>query len=428
MGNATSVKNASKPSIPDSTPGQTSTFSQPIKPVNTNKPAYSDKPKKPVNVAAIVIGVAVGVVIIAIIVTVIMLTRPVNIVIPTVTTSPPRHFPVSITPISAESATTVPIEIGGVTAIRSILYIQPNKAGIVFSANHVIDNFKTVDLTNSTIASFRNFPTSIGYSAFNTVSGATLDTSTQQMLTFDLNLQTTTLDNEIFLSSVPTSDESKFDPNLYAVSSIVNDIVVVSFVTAPNQQTLNLVGYHANGTVVDGLNASVSVGDYLPILTSTSKSYLAMIAINDLFIYDIFFKTNTTTTVAIGLPGILFSSATPDTGTMIVCSKNTVFLYKRNMSDARPQFVALDFLTFAETLQSCAIDATGTYLALSTLSKTVIIGHIGTLIDSLRQLDVSGLLRNANGPVAIQIDGGNLYIVQCDNHQTSVLLKVAAFT
>ena len=386
-----------------------------------------------------IIGGVLGVIfLIAIIVAAALLARRPPTPTPTISVSPTQHFPIVITPINVIQVYEVNVSLGGITPIACLLYLQNTIAGIIFSANNVMDNFKTVDIVAGTQHSSNDFPVSIGYSAYDSFNGATFATNTKLITIFQLGLITNTVNNKLVLNSVPTNDKTKFNPNLYIVSNHTSSVIVASFVISPTLQSYNLIAYQQDGTLLANLKLPSPIpvaSDYILLLASSQQDFFDLLLFDQTqsLIYDIFYTGTSTNTMSFNVSGsIVSATCSQSTNILLVLTTNSVYLFTRTIVEGvRPVFQLTDFFTFQLTLTSIALDSTSEYYCIGTTSKSILVGKMAnTLFSDLRLIDVSKqptALSNTNGPNGIQVSATNIYILQCDTTQNSALFQLAIF-
>jgi hypothetical protein len=371
-------------------------------------------------------GVFAFCLIVAIIVTVVVLTRRPIASLPSITVTPS----VILTPINPIESFQIQENLGGVTPTNCLLYLQNSIAGIVLSANHVIDTFVTVNVTNRIQLFSKNFPTSLGYSNYNVLNGATFSTSDQFIYTFMLNLTSTTIDGTTIFNKIPTNDTTKFNASLYIVSdSKTIPVIVSSFVLSNTLQSYNLISYDVNGNIIPTFQANLSAAStYFLLLASSLQDFISLLVFDQTLsiVYNIFINSNALNISTINISNTLvYGAATSSSNILIIISNDTVYLYRRNVM----LFVFCDSIILPFTLIRCAIDASGIYFSISTSNKMIIIGKIdGTNIVDLRIMNTLGSnLLNTNGHCAIQADSSNVYVLQTDTIQNCYLFKLPIF-
>jgi hypothetical protein len=384
----------------------------------------------------IIVGAVVGTVfLIAIIVAIVLVTRRVPTPIPTVTPTNSHNFPIDISPIDVSNLYEVNVLLGGVSAISCVLYLQSNIAGIVFSANNVIDDFATIDIESNAQNHSNNFPVSVGYSAFSIFDGATFATNSEFITLFELNLATTTVNNQNVLSGIPTNDPKQFNSDLYIVSDQNSNVIVSSLVLTPSEQSYALIAFQQNGGLIPNLKLTNPIpvaSDYILLLASSEQDFFALLIFDQTqsLIYDLFYTNSTTDQMIFNVDGTLVSGAmTQSTNVLIILTIRRLYLYTRIIVEgARPVYQLNDFIGFTFDLKSCSLDASGQFFSISTSQKTIIIGQIvNNLLSNLRIIDVSKqptALSNTNGPCGIQVNDTNIYVLQSDTTQNGCLFQM----
>jgi hypothetical protein len=379
-------------------------------------------------------GVIAALVLIAIIVAAVVLTRPHGPPAPTPTATPTHHFPVIIAPITVSQAFKIQVQLGGVTPVSCVVYFDSGIVGIVLSANNVVDDFSCLTVASGVVATSKDFPISVGYSAYDTKNGATFNTSTQFVNTFQLDLKTCTVNNHTQLTNIPNN---KFNQDLYIVSTQNAQVIVASLVLASTQQTYNLIGFEQNGTSLPNLTIpnGIAVASEYSLLASSLQSFFGVLIFDETnsLVYDLIYTTTTTSVFTFSFSGTFVAAAcTQTTATLIIAVSNTLYLYTRDIKSARPTFQLQDFLTFQFILKSSALDASGQLFALGTDQKATVIGKIsGNLFGELRMISIVGqpvTLTNTNGVCGIQSDSSaHVYVFQSDTVQNAAVFQVAAF-
>ena len=398
-----------------------------IKPEEVKKPNY-----KPLIIVSCVFTLLL---IIGITIAIVLLTRKLSpIITPTVTPTNSHNYPTFISSIQIATSNEIPLQINGVTALSCVLYIDDDikTAGMVVSANNVIDDFITIDLISFNLTYVRDFRTSQSYNNYNLRSGATYVVDSKQIEIFQLKLSDATVNNITLLTDIP---QDKLNATFYNVSDIqTNAIIVASFVPASDLQTLDLIAFQQNGTLIKNLTTNIPIGsNYLKMLGSSQQDFTSFAVLDQTqsLLYDVFYKDDKTDTKEIKLlKSPICANWIQDTSVLIVCSSDSIYLYQRDISQARPIYKMNDFITFSNiTIRNCAIDNLGQYFAICTTSKSIFLGRIfEQTIVSLKKIDTSILnINNSNGPIGIQKMGAILYIYQCDTAQDSVLIQVSAF-
>jgi hypothetical protein len=384
----------------------------------------------------IIVGAVVGtLVFIAIIVAIVLVTRRVPTPLPTVTPTDSHHFPINISPIDVANLYEVNVLLGGVSAISSVLYLQSDFAGVIFSANHVKDDFATVNINSSAQNHSNDLPISKGYSSYSLFSGATFATDSQFITLFELNLPSTTINNQTILNNVPTTDPTQFNSDLYIVSDQNSSVIVSSLVLTTSLQSYALLAFQQNGTSIPNLKLTNPIpvaSNYILLLASSGQDFFALFIFDQTqsLIYDLFYSNSTTDIQTFTVSGTLVSGAiTQSTNVLIILTTRTLYLYTRVIeSGARPTYQLTDFISFTFDLKSCSLDTSGQFFSISTSQKTIIIGQIiDNLFSNLRLLDVSKqptALSNTNGPNGIQVNDTNIYVLQTDTTQNGCLFQM----
>ncbi len=367
----------------------------------------------------------VGVVLIVIIVLAIVL-KPVSATVPVPAPTPTHHFPIVISPINVTQSFELSVQLGGVTPVSCVIYVSGTLVGIVLSANHVIDDFYTIETSTGAQAISKSFPVSLGYSAYSSNSGAVYDTSAQFVTTFVLDIHTTTVNAKTQLTNIPSN---KFNPEKFVVSDIGTQVIVASLVLAASSQVYDLIAFEAHGALLPNLTVPGGLpvnSDYPLLLASSNQSFLNILVFDSTqsLFYDVYYSSNTTIVQTVDFSGSFVGAAlTQNAQVLILVTTNIMYYYTRASSG----FLQQDFLVFPFALKSCAVDSSGTYFAMGSSETSIVLGKLETLVSNLRVINNPAFLTNANGPCGIQRNGTSLFIVQADTSQHAVLVVVPEF-